>query len=281
MSVYKIFVPLLFNRECMKRNVMTSFRILASFACFLRYFQTRITTTKFDWQKTGTHISQITTLFCLFFCYFVTGVEKWNLFFFQIMILEHLHFCFANHGCVSHLLRGQPHLLECYYRNSLIGTHVCVHPVSEWSDFFYPSVWILHKLQCFKQCQPCLRTDRGWGGGGRGDGQPNVDRPGQGDGGPKYSQICADILYGWPLWGTIFRNRKMTKGLNISRPIYFKISVYRLEDLICTYKLEGLFFKKSFFLMTWTFFHDCKITYLDAIFLHKKWFYTFFSSGIV
>ena len=150
MSVYKIFVPLVFNRECMKRNVMTSFRILASFACFLRCFQTRITTTKFDWQKTGTHISQITTLFCLFFCYFVTGVEKWNLFFFQIMILEHLHFCFANHGCVSHLLRGQPHLLECYYRNCLIGAHMCVHPISEWSDFFYPSVWIVHKLQCFK-----------------------------------------------------------------------------------------------------------------------------------
>ena len=36
----------------------------------------------------------------------------------------------------------------------------------------------------------------GGGGGGGGDGQPNVDRPGQGDGGPKNSQICADILYG-------------------------------------------------------------------------------------
>ena len=38
----------------------------------------------------------------------------------------------ANYAaCVSHLLRGQPHLLECYYRNCLIGTHMCVHPVSE------------------------------------------------------------------------------------------------------------------------------------------------------
>ena len=37
----------------------------------------------------------------------------------------------ANHACVSHLLRGQPHLLKCYYRNCLIGTHTCVHPVSE------------------------------------------------------------------------------------------------------------------------------------------------------
>ena len=59
-----------------------------------------------------------------------------NLFFFQIMILENLHFCLANHACVSHLLRGQPYLLECYYRNCLIGTHMCVHPVSEWSVFF-------------------------------------------------------------------------------------------------------------------------------------------------
>ena len=31
------------------------------------------------------------------------------------------------------------------------------------------------------------------GGGGR---QPNVDRPGQDEGGLKNSQICADILYG-------------------------------------------------------------------------------------
>ena len=44
------------------------------------------------------------------------------------------------HACVSHLLRGQPHLLECYYRNCLIGTHICVHPVSEWSDFLPFSV---------------------------------------------------------------------------------------------------------------------------------------------
>ena len=33
-----------------------------------------------------------------------------------------------------------------------------------------------------------------WTGGGGGD-QPNVDRIVQGEGGPKNSQICADILY--------------------------------------------------------------------------------------
>ena len=37
----------LFNRECMEHNV-TSFRILPSLECFLHYFQTRITTTKFE-----------------------------------------------------------------------------------------------------------------------------------------------------------------------------------------------------------------------------------------
>ena len=51
-----------------------------------------------------------------------------------------LAFCLANHACVSHLLRGQPHLLECYYQNCLIGTHMYVHPVSEMISFFYPSV---------------------------------------------------------------------------------------------------------------------------------------------
>ena len=40
MSVCEIFILLVFNRECMERNVMTSFRILSSFECFLRYFQT-------------------------------------------------------------------------------------------------------------------------------------------------------------------------------------------------------------------------------------------------
>ena len=72
----------------------------------------------------------------VFLLFYVTGVEQWSLFFFQIMILEKLHFCLANHVCVSHLLHGQPHLLECYYWNCIIGTHMCVHPVSEWSDFF-------------------------------------------------------------------------------------------------------------------------------------------------
>ena len=39
MSVYKIFILFVFNREYMERNVMISFRILSSFECFLRYFE--------------------------------------------------------------------------------------------------------------------------------------------------------------------------------------------------------------------------------------------------
>ena len=74
------------------------------------------------------------------------------------------------------------------------------------------SFWILSSYFIFKQNQfyftlQCeLFTSRNvsnnanllsarTGGGG---GQPNVDRPGQGEGGRKNSQICADILYGWP-----------------------------------------------------------------------------------
>ena len=58
-------------------------------------------------------------------------------------------------------------------------------------SFFYPSVRIVRKLQCFKKCQPCVRTDRG-----RGEGWST--KSGQawtGEGRPKNSQICADILY--------------------------------------------------------------------------------------
>ena len=45
----------------------------------------------------------------------------------------------ANHARVSHLLRGQPHLLKCYYRNCLIGTHVCPSSI-RMMNFSYPSV---------------------------------------------------------------------------------------------------------------------------------------------
>ena len=164
MSAYNIFILLVFNRECMERNVMTSFRILSSFECFLRYFQTRITTTKFlkfsnlhslnlnnlqrsrrccsqrrffFIQKTNASVLNIFT--CCFVFLFMSQGLKNEIFSFFREILEHLHFCLANHACVSHLLSGQPHLLECYYRNCLIGAHVCTSSI-RMTSFFNPSV---------------------------------------------------------------------------------------------------------------------------------------------
>ena len=67
---------------------------------------------------------------------------------YDVMPVCHVMSCLY-HSYVLHLLPGQTHLLECYYRNCLIGTHMCVHPVSEWSVFCL-SVRIVHKLQCFK-----------------------------------------------------------------------------------------------------------------------------------
>ena len=121
--------------------------------------------------------------------------DKWNIFFFQIMILEHLHFCLANHACVSLLLCGQPHLLECYYQNYLIGTHMCTCSIRMISFFT-----LLCKLltSCNVSNNASLVSARTGDGGEGGGGQPNKDRPWQGEGSPKNSQICEDILYQWP-----------------------------------------------------------------------------------
>ena len=88
------------------------------------------------------------------------------------MILEHLHFCLANHACVSPLLRGQPHLLESYDRNCLIGTHVSTSSIRIISFF---------TVQCelFTSCNvsnnaSLVSARTGVEGGG---GQPNKDRP--------------------------------------------------------------------------------------------------------
>ena len=76
---------------------------------------------------------------------------------------------------------------------------MCVHPVSEWSVFLPFSV-NCSQVAMF-QIMPALCPHGQGGGGGVQPIQPNVDRPGQRDGGPKNSQICADVLYGWPhIW---------------------------------------------------------------------------------
>ena len=122
----------------------------------------------------------------------------------------------SNHACVSHLLRGQPHLLECYYRNCLIGTHMCVHPVSEWSVFFTLQCELFTSCDVSNNASLVSAPTGGWGGG-----QPNVDRSGQGEGGPKKSQICADILYGWPLCYSFL----------LLRTFYTSIFHYKIDSL--------------------------------------------------
>ena len=68
-----------------------------------------------------------------------------------------------------------------------------------------------------------------------------------------------------------FSEPKTHRKFNISRLIYFrKISAHRFVGLICTNKLEELFFQKIFLLRTWSFFHDSKTTNLGVIFFHKK-----------
>ena len=120
------------------------------------------------------------------------------------MISEHLHFYLANHACVSHLLRGQPHLLECYYRNCLIGTHMYVHPVSEWSVFF--------TLQCdlFTSCNASnnasLVSARTGGGGVVNQMWTSLNR---GRGTQKFPNLC-----GHPLWMTPYQD-KLQKGVII------------------------------------------------------------------
>ena len=123
-------------------------------------------------------------------------MSVYKIFILLVFNRECRNFCLANHACVSHLLRGQPHLLECYYRNCLIGTHICVHPVSEWSVF---STFSVNSSQvAMFQIMPALCVHRGRGKGG----QPNVDRSGQG-GFQKFPNLCRH-----PLWMTPMTTRK-------------------------------------------------------------------------
>ena len=146
---------------------------------FLRYFQTRTTATKCLCHR-GWKIKS-----------FLFPDNGFGTFAFQL----------ASNACVSHLLRGQLNLLECYYWNCLIGTHMCIHPVSEWSVFLPFSVNCSQAAMI--QIMPALCLHRQ--GEGVGGGQPNVDRPVEGGGGPKNSQICVDTLYGWPLRETVLK----------------------------------------------------------------------------
>ena len=79
-----------------------------------------------------------------------------------------------------------------------------------------------------------------------------------------------------------FSESKNYQKLNISRPIYFKkFSAHHFVDLICTNKLQEVFFQKMFFSRAWIFLHDGKTTNLDVIFFHKKLILYFFSMVII
>ena len=79
-----------------------------------------------------------------------------------------------------------------------------------------------------------------------------------------------------------FLEPKNHRKLNISRTICFeKISAHRFVDLVCTNKLEELFFQKIFLSRAWSFFHECKTINLGVIFCHKKLISYFFSRVII
>ena len=78
-----------------------------------------------------------------------------------------------------------------------------------------------------------------------------------------------------------FWGPKNHRKLNISRTIYFeKISAHRFVDLICTNKLDDIFFQKIFLSRTWSFFHEYKTTNLGVIFFHKKLISYFFQGWL-
>ena len=128
MSVYKIFILFVFNRECMERNVLTSFQILSSIECFLRYFETRITTIKSLCQRGW----------------------KMKSFIFSDNDFGTSAFLFGQSClCVTFTSWSNPSFGMLLSKLPNRNTHVCTSNIRMIS-FFYPSVWIIHTLQCFK-----------------------------------------------------------------------------------------------------------------------------------
>ena len=158
---------------------MTSFRILSSFECFLRYFQTRITTTKFlkfsnlhslnlnnlqrsrrycsqrhmfffYIQKTNTSVLNI--FICCFICFFVILCHRgWKMksFLFPDNDFGTLAFLFGQSClCVTFTSWSTPSFGMLLSKLSNRNTRVYIQYQND--QFFYPSVWIVHKLECFK-----------------------------------------------------------------------------------------------------------------------------------
>ena len=93
--------------------------------------------------------------------------------------------------------------------------------------------------------------------------------------------FCRSISINNSMLKNSFSEPNNQRKLNISRPICFKkTSAHRFVDLICTNWLEGFFFRKIFFSMTWSFFHDFNTTNLGVFFLGKKIILHFFQGWL-
>ena len=97
--------------------------------------------------------------------------------------------------CVTFTSWSTPSFGMLLSRLSNRNTHVCTSSIRMIS-FFYRSVWIAHMFQIMPALCPHGQREWGWVGGGW---STKCGQAWTGGGGPKNSQICADILYGWPL----------------------------------------------------------------------------------
>ena len=138
---------------------------------------------------------------------------------YNVMPVCHVMSCLC-HACVSHLLLGQAHFLECFYRNCLIGTHMCVHPVSERSGFF--------TLQCelFTSCNvsnnASLVSAQTGGGGWRGGFVINQMWTGleRGREVPKISKFVRTSFMDDPLYCVVFMHKKCTTFASTSKTCF-------------------------------------------------------------
>ena len=117
------------------------------------------------------------------------------------------------------------HICEIYTYNLAVCLYIkcsfCLYPIEnvwnamEWHHFEYclhsnvfyvifkqnDQFFLPFSVNCSNNCSSCNVSNNASlvsARTGGGDGHPNVDRPGQGEGDRKNSQICADILYGRP-----------------------------------------------------------------------------------
>ena len=125
-------------------------------------------------------------MFCLFFCYFMSQWLKNEIFSFS----RTLAFLFGQ-SCLYVTFTSSSTPSFGMLLLKLSNKNTCVYIQYENDQFFFT-------LQCelFTSCNVSNNANLVSARTGGGGGQPKVDRLGQGQKGPKNSQICADILYG-------------------------------------------------------------------------------------